>query len=142
LRVFLDANILFSAAITPSGVSAGIVEASQLGVATLLSSPLAIEEAERNLRAKGTQGLQRWVLVRGALRVTPEASTAIRRQLIVELPDHDRAVLAAAVAGRANLFVSGDRRHFGSLFGASFGVTLVAPPRAALDLLLGELEVE
>ena len=114
------------------------MELVNLGVATLLSSPLAIEEAERNLRAKGLHGLKRWVLVRGALSVTPEASTAIRRQRIVDLPDNDRAVRAAAVAGRAHLLVSGDRRPFGPIFGTSFGVTLVALPRA-LELLLGEL---
>jgi hypothetical protein len=40
LRVFLDANVLFTAAYSPDGLSA------------LLTSPLAIVEAERNLEAK------------------------------------------------------------------------------------------
>jgi predicted nucleic acid-binding protein len=52
LRVFLDANILFTAAYSPDGLSALLVELGAAGRVTLLTSPLAIVEAERNLEAK------------------------------------------------------------------------------------------
>jgi predicted nucleic acid-binding protein len=52
LRVFLDANILFTAAYSPEGLSALLVELGAAGRVTLLTSPLAIVEAERNLEAK------------------------------------------------------------------------------------------
>jgi len=52
LRVFLDANVLFTAAYRPEGLSALLVELGAAGRVTLLTSPLAIVEAERNLEAK------------------------------------------------------------------------------------------
>jgi len=52
LRVFLDANVLFTAADSPDGLSALLVELGAAGRVTLLTSPLAIVEAERNLEAK------------------------------------------------------------------------------------------
>ena len=52
LRVFLDANVLFTAAYSPDGLSALLVELGAAGRVTLLTSPLAIVEAERNLEAK------------------------------------------------------------------------------------------
>ena len=52
LRVFLDANVLFTAAYIPDGLSAFLIELGAAGRVTLLTSPLAIIEAERNLEAK------------------------------------------------------------------------------------------
>ena len=45
-------NILFTAAYSPDGLSAFLVELGAAGRVTLLTSPLAIVEAERNLEAK------------------------------------------------------------------------------------------
>ena len=52
LRVFLDANVLFAAAYSPDGLSALLIELGAAGRVTLLTSALAIIEAERNLEAK------------------------------------------------------------------------------------------
>jgi hypothetical protein len=52
LRVFLDASVLFTAGYSPNGLSALLIELGAARRGTLLTSPLAIVEAERNLEAK------------------------------------------------------------------------------------------
>ena len=75
LRVFLDANILFTAAYSPDGLSALLIELGAAGRVTLLTSPLAIVEAERNLEAKRPSALP---TLRGAL--PPFESSESRRR--------------------------------------------------------------
>lgn len=139
MRLFLDANVLFSASLSSTGVGAGLVDLAAIGVCELLSSRLACDEAERNLRVKSPRALDRWGIVRAALTITPEADRRLRQRLPVDLLDNDLAVLAAAVAARAHVLVTGDRRHFGPLFDRTIGSTRVLAPRPALALLLSTI---
>lgn len=50
--VFLDANVIFSAAYSDIGGSAYVFQLAKKSRLTLYSSRLAIKEAERNLRKK------------------------------------------------------------------------------------------
>jgi len=50
--IFLDANVLFTAAHNPSGKAALIVELGAQGHWQTLTSTLAVEEARRNLDIK------------------------------------------------------------------------------------------
>ena len=114
LRVFLDANILFTAAYSPDGFSALLVELGPAGRVTLLTSPLAIVEAERNLEAKRPAALP---TLRGsptAVRVVREpASADVERLTPPELSSKDRPLLAAAIGAHAAHFVTGDVADFG-----------------------------
>jgi len=48
-----------------------------------------------------------------------------------------RPILAAALSANATVLVTGDRRHFGALFGKTLNRTVtVLPPREALERLL------
>ena len=114
LRVFLDANILFTAAYSPDGLSVLLVEVGAAGRVTLLTSPLAIVEAERNLEAKRPAALP---TLRGsptAVRVVREpASADVERLTPPELSSKDRPLLAAAIVAHATHFVTGDVADFG-----------------------------
>jgi len=114
LRVFLDANILFTAAYSPDGLSALLIELGAAGCVTLLTSPLAIAEAERNLEAKRPAALS---TLRGSLavvRVVREPATAdVERLTPPELASKDRPLLGAAIAAQATHFVTGDVADFG-----------------------------
>ena len=113
-RVFLDANILFTAAYSPDGLSALLIELGATRRVTLLTSPLAIAEAERNLEAKRPAALP---TLRGSLavvRVVREPATAdVERLTPPELSSKDRPLLAAAIAAEATHFVTGDVADFG-----------------------------
>ena len=114
LRVFLDANILFTAAYSPDGLSALLVELGAAGRVTLLTSPLAIVEAERNLEAKRPAALPTLREHLTAVRVVREPAPADVEQLTPpELALKDRPLLAAAIAAHATHFVTGDVADFG-----------------------------
>lgn len=52
------------------------------------------------------------------------------------LPPKDAPILAAAVQARADGLVTGDRTHFGPLYGRRFEGVLVLSPAEALARLL------
>ena len=135
---FLDANVLFTAAHNPAGRSAAIVELARAGACRLVTSPHALEEARRNLRLKyprAVDALERLVTLAS---VEPEApSKDIAWALEQGLPLKDAPILAAAPQARCEVLVTGDRTHFGHLYGRRVRGVLVLPPADALARLLG-----
>ena len=114
LRVFLDANVLFTAAYSPDGLSALLIELGAAGRVTLLTSPLAIAEAERNLEAKRPAALPAFRRGLSAVRIVREpASADVERLTPPGLSSRDRPLLAAAIVARATHFVTGDVADFG-----------------------------
>jgi predicted nucleic acid-binding protein len=122
-RLFLDANILFSASYRED---AGVTVLWSLENVGLFTSPYAIEEAKRNLAKRDqkkrlerlTQSLQ--------LVQTATAPDAITRE--VNLPDKDWPILGGAIAAEATHLITGDLKHFGPYFGQSIHGILVLPP--------------
>lgn len=51
------------------------------------------------------------------------------------LPDNDAPILAAAAAAGTDLLVTGDRRHFGHLYGKTTGGIRIVGLREALRLV-------
>jgi len=139
-RLFLDANVLFSAAVSPAGAAAGLLALASEGACELMTSAFAVTGAARNLRANAPTAMDRWDRVRAAVAVVPEADPRLPKRAGAALPEKDRPILAAALACRATVLVNGDRRHFGPLFGHAFGGTVVLPPRAALARVLADLD--
>ena len=114
LRVFLDANILFAAAYSPDGLSALLIELGAAGRVTLLTSTLAIVEAERNLEAKRPAALPALQRSLTAIRIVREPAPAdVERLAPPELSSKDRPLLAAAIVAHATHFVTGDVADFG-----------------------------
>lgn len=113
-RVFLDANVLFAAAYSQDGLSALLIELGAVGRVTLLTSPLAIVEAERNLEAKRPAALPALRANLSAVRIVREPAPAdVERLTPPELSSKDRPLLAAAIVAGATHFVTGDVADFG-----------------------------
>ena len=122
MRVFLDANVLFSAAWR---ADAGLVRLWTLKDCELLSSRYACEEARRNLRTPEQQ--ERLDRLAAALRLVPDVVTGSLPAGIA-LPDKDRPILLSAIRAKATHLLTGDRQHFGALYGRSIaGVTVLRP---------------
>lgn len=134
LRAFLDANVLFTAAYSPTGLSGLLVELGAANRVTLLTSPLAVVEARRNLEAKRAGAVSTLERALASIAVVREPAPAdVARLTPVELSAKDRPILAAAIAARATHFVTGDRRDFGRWMGRRTGLPLaVMTPREFL----------
>ena len=138
MRVFLDANVLFTAAHSPDGRAAAIALLAQAGACTLVSSPHALEEARRNLRLKHPAAVAALDRLVATLAVEPEApSDDVAWALEQGLPLKDAPILAAAAHARCDVLVTGDRTHFGALYGRRLRGVEVLSPAESLARILG-----
>ena len=136
MRVFLDANVLFSAAKSDGAVRVLLGLLLDAGH-ECWADDYVVAEARRNLLAKGPHALAPFEALLARVRVdgTPLArSTATE---LAWLPEKDRPVLAAAVRLRCDVLVTGDRAHFGAGYGKSYGGVTIHSPRSLAELLLG-----
>ena len=138
LRIFLDANVLFSAA-RASGPMRQMLEALKSKGHVLVAEAYVRAEAQRNLAAKaGGQALQDLEVILATIEVTGarQVISASQAQAVHWMPEKDRPVLLAAIALRCDALVTGDKTHFGIGYGQSFaGVMLYSPAQLALALL-------
>ena len=135
MRIFLDANVLFSAAKSDGAMRRllGLLPAS--GHESWIDD-YVLEEARRNLAAKepaalATLGILLPQLHIGALRA-PDPALYSR----LPLPEKDKPVLAAAIHHRCAVVITGDRTHFGPLCGKTISSVTVHSPRSAAVMLL------
>jgi uncharacterized protein len=121
-RIFLNANVLFSAAYRED---AGLLKLWMLPETDVITSGYAAEEARRNLDEHAARARLDKLLERTAL-VLEAPHTSLPRS--IKLPEKDRPILQAAIAARATSLITGDLRDFGPLFGrAVAGVRIETP---------------
>lgn len=138
MRVFLDANVLFSAAYRESGSVRAFFALARAGACKLVSSGHAIEEARRNLAAKYPERVSDMERLVAAIEVSPEPRAATLAWASgIGLPPKDAPILAAAIESRCHLLATGDRTDFGPFLGRRLRGTLVLLPADAIDLLMG-----
>jgi predicted nucleic acid-binding protein len=108
-RLFLDANVLFSAAYGSRGL-VKLWEKARNGRCKLMASAYVVEEAVRNLSRP--EQLTRLKDFLTELDIVPECDPGV--PCPVDLPDKDRPVLMAAMQARATHLITGDLERFGS----------------------------
>lgn len=127
-RLFLDANILFSAAYREN---AGVQRLWSATNSELVTSDYAVEEARRNLadpdQTKRLDRLLESVEIIQARILDP----SLRGD--VQLRDKDWPILGGAVGTGATHLITGDVRDFGSYFGRKVLGVLILPPSRYLD---------
>ena len=137
-RVFLDANVLFAAAISEGGRSAALFLVIRDGLCELVASPHAVAEARRNLEGRYPQALGRFTeLLRNVVMVPEALPSAVAWARNQGLPEEDAPILGAAVAASVDILVTGDRTHFGHLFGRKPGGVEVLGLQETLRRLFG-----
>ena len=122
-RLFLDANVLFSAAYRPE---AGVARLWDLPDATLLSSDYAIEEARRNLTQP--EQLERLSALLRTVQLAPTVTLDEATRGGVELREKDWPIVGGALAASATHLITGDKRDFGRYFGSDVLGIRVLPP--------------
>lgn len=127
MRIFLDANILFTAAHNPNGKAALVMELGRVGIWQLATSLYAAEEARRNIvrklpareaeaqACKAPASLDRLETLLGDLGLVADAPDI---PCPTNLAEKYRPILRAALGCRADVLLTGDLRDFGFLMNA------------------------
>jgi predicted nucleic acid-binding protein len=124
-RVFLDANVLFSASHREHSRVLWLWERSDV---RLLTSDYAIEEARRNLTTADSH--ERFARLILALEIVPisAASSPNTRFSEIDLPEKDQPILTSAINARATHLLTGDKKHFSRYFGQRIRGVLIQTP--------------
>ena len=142
-KVFLDANVIFSAANSDTGGSAYIFQLAKKIKLTLYSSRLAIKEAERNLRKKAdTQKLLNFydLLNQIPVKLIDVDRTKAKGKFSDLVGEKDSPIIASAIASKANFFLTLDKKHFlnEKVLKANLPIKIVNPS-SFLSIQLGRL---
>ena len=124
-RLFLDANVLYSAAYRQD---AGVRRLWNIPRVTLVTSEYAVAEARRNLTTADQLGRLDALLEPIQVQPARTLDPALRRD--IELREKDWPILGGAVAAGATHLITGDLRDFGSFMGqVVLGVLVLTPAR-------------
>jgi predicted nucleic acid-binding protein len=138
MRVFLDANILFSAAKSDGAVRALLRMLVERGHECCVDA-YVLAEARRNLEHKGKEAVHVLDSLLAFLHVAtaqPPTAKAIPVEATAWLPEKDRPVLSAAIALGCDALVTGDRTHFGPGYGRTFRGVTIHSPRSLAEYVL------
>jgi uncharacterized protein len=129
-RLFLDANVLFSAAYKPD---ARVRWLWKLEGTLLCTSRYALEEARINLTLDD-QGRRLSELIEELQLYEPRDRPIPRG---ITLPEKDEPILLAAIEARADYLLTGDLQHFGRYLGKKIEGILIATPGQYLRIRNG-----
>ena len=135
IRLFLDANVLFTAAHNPSGKAALIIDLRTQGHWEVVTCSYAIEEARRNLSMKFPDHLERFETLISAITRVPSRSG---QNCPTPLPEKDRPILEAAIHCKATHLLTGDIKDFGPFMdnvSLTGGVVVQTVPRFLEDFI-------
>lgn len=140
MRILLDTNVLVSALLSKDGPPGQVLRTIKQEQHTLVSSPYLTHELRLVCRRDHLRG-----------RISPEEVQDLIYNLeavglvVSPLPEidlspdpKDNPILATAIAGKADLIVTGDKSHMQSL-GRVHGIPIVNP-REAFNLLQGKTQ--
>ena len=120
-RLFLDANVLFSAAYK---IDARLLSLWNLRNVTLCSSHYALQEARINLAGKDQW--TRLTELSASLRLFEAGQVPLPSGIL--LPEKDAPILLAAIEARATHLLTGDVQHFRAYFGKKIqGIAITLP---------------
>ena len=120
-RVFLDANVLFSAAYRPGSRLNAFWALTDV---TLVTSTYALDEARVNLQELPQR--QRLDALVADMEVVTSWDTPIPEDVVLRAKDVP--ILKAAISSEATHLVTGDKRDFGPYAGKVVGGVLILPP--------------
>lgn len=94
------------------------------------------EEARRNVLVKAPSNLAELERLLARINVAGVPLPGAFPEATRKLPDKDRPVLAAAIRLECEALVTGDRTHFGAVYGKTLGGVKIHSPRSLAEMLL------
>lgn len=135
MRIFLDANVLFSAA-KANGAVRELLFRLHEAEHELCADAYVVAEARRNLGQKDAGALDALDALLGHVEVASYQPGNPAPEIARVLPAKDQPVLAAAIRLGCGALVTGDRAHFGALYGKSIAGVTVYSPRMLAEALI------
>ena len=135
MRIFLDANILFSAAKTDGAIRRLLALIAEAGH-ECHADTYVVEEARRNVALKAPDSLPALDRLVPRIHVAQVKPGVAEAEAVRSLPEKDRPVLAAAIQLGCQVLVTGDRTHFGAFYGKTLGGVKIHSPRSLAEMLL------
>jgi predicted nucleic acid-binding protein len=135
MRVFLDANILFSAAKSAGSIRELLHRLAAAGH-VLCADRYVEAEARRNLQAKAASAVDDLEALLERIELSAYQAIELPPDVASLVPGKDQPVLAAAIRLRCDVLVTGDRTPFGALFSETVAGVVVHSPRSLFDALL------
>jgi len=124
-KVFVDANVLFSAAYLQDS---RLGELWSLADVELVTSAYALEEARRNLLIHAPTAAPALDDMSAGITVAAEAPPSLPIPGSIGIASKDVPILAAAISTGCSYLLTGDMRHFGPPFGQTIEGVLVLTP--------------
>lgn len=117
--------MLFSAAYAPESLFLAMWRKRAI---RLVTSDYVVQEVERNL--PGGDCRQRLERLLANVEIVSSCGVEFLPDVphMIELPEKDQPILAAAINARATHLITGDRRHFGKYFGKRIRGVLIQTP--------------
>jgi predicted nucleic acid-binding protein len=135
MRVFLDANVLFSAA-KSDGAVRRLLELLFDAGHQCWADGYVVEEARRNLVAKAPAGLPALTALLARVHLAAAQPHPATAEATAALPEKDRPVLAAAIRLECDALVTGDRTHFGAFYGKTLGGVRIYGPKSLAEAII------
>ena len=134
MRIFLDANVLFSAAYSDGAIRRLMNDLHGAGH-TVVADRYVIEEALRNLEIHRHESISFFHTLTTSMTIVPISLRSEEIPPDFHLPEKDIPVLASAIAAGCDILTTGDTRHFGAHYGRTVaGVTIRSPVDTARTL--------
>lgn len=122
MRIFLDANILFSASNAESNIARFLELVSRKH--ELITSCYAYAEAERNIVLKRPIWQSGFKALGEQIAVV--ADSKLPSSISITLAEKDMPILATAITAKCDYLLTGDKRDFGHLYNTKIAnVTVV-----------------
>jgi predicted nucleic acid-binding protein len=128
LGVYIDSNVAFTATLAEGHPFLGFW---QMWDVTPAIARYGINEVQRNIRSSSHHERFESLLKRTLIvsdwppEMVPETVVLVAK---------DRPILAAAIYASMDYLVTGDKHHFGALYGQTVGNVTIMPPRQFLDM--------
>jgi putative PIN family toxin of toxin-antitoxin system len=110
--VFIDSSVLFAASLSSRGYARDLLVAGIRQQVVLYVSPFVLDETERNLTRKAPAGLPglRELDESHVLQII-EPKSAVVEMVARAFEQKDAAIIAGAIAAKANYLATFDRKH-------------------------------
>lgn len=107
MKIFVDANVLFTAAYSPQGKAATLLESDSLSFVT---SDYAAQESRRNILAKRPTSIDSLENILRKIELVPSVQSGV---CPITLPPKDQPIFLSALMAGATHLLTGDLKDFG-----------------------------